>query len=313
MPDSTIVPIYARIVDGADFRRLSAEARLVLLTLKLSLGPAGIAAVPAATSVLSERTGLSAGVVDEALLELSVREWIVYEAPVLWLVRGLEFDPLRPDRPADRHIVQAAVDACPRLDIVARFKTRYAPFFTSFLEEEETNKQERRRGDLNLPSFFFKGKEITEKELEDLKESEVSKKQGSGHNLHDVLPVAGSHILATGTYRTLNSLLTPRGCDALAAIMGRCRRPSAFLAELEGCLSGMRPGIPTPVPADALEMALLDLNTNGVDRVDARVLRAYLVSAIREHTRLTTPTASTHGRVDVFTARLKELEARGEA
>lgn len=119
-------PIYAAMFDGVDYRALTPPAKLVLLTVKGTLPAWGIAVVPALSHVLSERTGLPVADVGAALAELGSTGWIEREGDVLWLVRGLQFEPtMRPSHVNHRRAVSKAVEQLPRLSIVSRFLAQY--------------------------------------------------------------------------------------------------------------------------------------------------------------------------------------------
>jgi len=119
--------IHTVLVDGPDYQALTPHARLLLLTVKLSLGPCQIGVMPALHATLEERTGLSAADVDQAVAELEHRGWLEVERNVVWVVRGLEYEPsLNAENQKHRAGVKAYVMGIPRLSIVGRFLARYA-------------------------------------------------------------------------------------------------------------------------------------------------------------------------------------------
>jgi hypothetical protein len=123
-------PIFTVLVDGKDFRQLTPEARLALFVLKLTLGVTGICAMPAADEVLSQRTGLSRRKVSLALADLEETKWIEREGAVIWLVRGLEFEPnMSAKDPKHRKAVQAHLASLPALQILERFRAAYPAWF----------------------------------------------------------------------------------------------------------------------------------------------------------------------------------------
>jgi len=122
---------YVRILNGPDFLALSADARSVLWPLKLRLPPFGIAPFPGAAGVLADDTGLPHERVVAALDELQATGWIEREQNVLWLVRGLEFEPyLNPRDRNHRKYLEAVIAALPTsLTIVSKFQEHYGPMW----------------------------------------------------------------------------------------------------------------------------------------------------------------------------------------
>lgn len=121
---------YVRILNGADFLALGADARSILWPLKLRLPPFGIATFPAAAAVLAEDSALPHERSASALEELERREWVEREGNVLWLIRGLEFEPnLNPRDPNHRKYMAAVIQTLPSLSIVQRFQARYRIWF----------------------------------------------------------------------------------------------------------------------------------------------------------------------------------------
>jgi hypothetical protein len=124
--------IYVVIVDGPNFQTLTPDGKLVWYTLKLGLGPYGIDAIAGASAALAERTGLSLGQAEAALAELEHEGWIERERSLLWLVRGLEFEPsLSPSHPNHREGLRKHLAGLPNLTLKQRFRARYAEWFPS--------------------------------------------------------------------------------------------------------------------------------------------------------------------------------------
>jgi hypothetical protein len=118
------------IIHGPDYQRLSPEAKLALWTLKMLLGALGIAAVPGLLGALEECTGLDTTAVPYAVAELEREGWLARERNVVWLIRGLAFEPdLRVNDPKHRKFVQRAFGSLPRLPICERFQAMYATWF----------------------------------------------------------------------------------------------------------------------------------------------------------------------------------------
>lgn len=119
--------LFRALLDGPDFRRLSAEARWCLVALKMSLPHWGIGVIDAAAHVLASKTGLSSEACAVALEELERERWIEREAQVVWLVRGLEFEPhVSADNPNHVKGLLKTLAGLPRLAIVVRFRSHYA-------------------------------------------------------------------------------------------------------------------------------------------------------------------------------------------
>jgi hypothetical protein len=124
-------PIFTALIDGADFLRLSAEARAVLIHIKLRLGPLGLGVHPGADS-FARSTGFTRAKVVKALAEIAAAGWTEEEGSLLWLVRGLAFEPqMNPRNSKLRKFVADRMASFPRLAICDRFRERYADFFGS--------------------------------------------------------------------------------------------------------------------------------------------------------------------------------------
>jgi len=123
--------VFSSLIADPDYQQLSPSARLVLLTLRLcpEAGAAAIFRVYLGTVV--EQTGLDAGEVEMALVELArspapESPWIYREGPIVWVRNGLRYDPhLRLADKKHRMSVERAVSALPRLAIVASFCRYY--------------------------------------------------------------------------------------------------------------------------------------------------------------------------------------------
>lgn len=140
-------PMFCRILNGPDFRRLSGIARACLWPLKLRLPSPGIGVIPALVAALSEDAAFPEEQVRAALEELEARPsegpsevvergvedrppWVRRSGSLVWLVRGLEFEPtLNPNDPKHRLHVQRAVAAHPTVGLIEDYKSRYALWF----------------------------------------------------------------------------------------------------------------------------------------------------------------------------------------
>lgn len=124
-------PIYEVLLDGPEWRRLPADARLVFLTLKIKSGAFGIKVVSGLVESLTEWTALSSRRANLALVSLENASWIERDANLVWVVRGLEFEPTLDVTNANhRKYFRRTVDALPSLPIVARFRERYRAWDT---------------------------------------------------------------------------------------------------------------------------------------------------------------------------------------
>lgn len=116
--------IYTVLIDGPDYQALSPHAKLVLITLKLNLGPTGIDVLY--PTVLEPQTGLTTEQVALALDVLDHQGWIQREKNVVWIVDGLRHEPTFSVKNANhRAAILAFVNALPRVPIIGKFKAHY--------------------------------------------------------------------------------------------------------------------------------------------------------------------------------------------
>lgn len=128
-------PIYESLLDGPEFQALDARARLVLIALKLKAGASGIRVLPGLREALGEWTGLRPKDVQAALKSLVGADWIRLEGSVVWVVRGLEFEPsLTSGNPKMRAYIQRQCEALPSLAIVDEFRKHYSYWFGDISE-----------------------------------------------------------------------------------------------------------------------------------------------------------------------------------
>lgn len=117
-------PLYAVLIDTPGFQALSKDARLLFYTLKLALGPIGIAVVY--DDALEARSGILRGDLGSAREELVDGGWLVVEGRVHWIVNGLKHEPTMSMSNANhRKFVAKLLSGLPRSPIVTRFATRY--------------------------------------------------------------------------------------------------------------------------------------------------------------------------------------------
>lgn len=118
------------LVDGPDWNGLTPEARLVFLTTKVAIGPSGIELIPAAMEAMRDRTGLPLGRVKDAVVELDAAGWMRVQGNVVWIVKGLAFEPsLIHANPKHRTAIRHHVQGLPRLEIVRQFVEMYREWF----------------------------------------------------------------------------------------------------------------------------------------------------------------------------------------
>jgi hypothetical protein len=131
-------PIFTRLVNGPDFKTLSADARSCFYPVKLRLPAAGIGVIPALEAVLVEDTALPLDQVSGAVKELESQGWIRRQGSVVWLVRGLEFEPtLNVHNTLHRKHIQETVKSLPTLEIVDEFRVHYADWFRDIRDIKE--------------------------------------------------------------------------------------------------------------------------------------------------------------------------------
>ena len=122
-------PIYEALVDGPDYRKLTPTAKLCLVTIKLKAGPMGMRPWAALADTLAEMTGEKLTVVRTAVKQLLSNSWIEYEDGIVWLIRGMEFEPSVSHGVKHRAWLERMLRGFPRAPIVDRFRAHYAAFF----------------------------------------------------------------------------------------------------------------------------------------------------------------------------------------
>ncbi|MGH7510644.1 MAG: hypothetical protein ACREMZ_14390 [Gemmatimonadales bacterium] len=123
-------PMFTRILNGPSFQALGSDARHVLHAIKLVLPAAGIAVLPGMVGQFVDATALAEPNVRAALEELKAQGWVDRERNVLWLIRGLEFEPtLNHQNEKHRAHIQRAIKALPSLPIVDWYRAHYPKWF----------------------------------------------------------------------------------------------------------------------------------------------------------------------------------------
>lgn len=116
--------IYSVMPDTEDFQALSVHGRLMVYTLKLTLGALGIAL--AYDDKLCEQSGLAAPDLQKARRELVRKEWLLVEGRVHWLRNGLLYEPtLTISNEKHRTFILRKLQGLPRLKIVTDFAAYY--------------------------------------------------------------------------------------------------------------------------------------------------------------------------------------------
>lgn len=123
-------PIYEALFYGKDFRALSVHGKLALITTKGLCGSLGIKSWPGFVPALAEIMGVSSLHAKKAVAELVAAGWIEHEDGVVWVVRGLEFEPqLTPKNTNHKQSVREESEGLPSAPIVERFFARYSEYF----------------------------------------------------------------------------------------------------------------------------------------------------------------------------------------
>jgi hypothetical protein len=114
--------VYCSIWSDPEFKRFTPEEKLVFLNLRTS-PLSNIAAIyPFWIEPIQEQVGLDRDVIIRALGTLSNRGWITIEEGIVWIKKGLKFDPQISLRNANHlKAVKKAILALPRLQIVRDF------------------------------------------------------------------------------------------------------------------------------------------------------------------------------------------------
>lgn len=119
--------IHTVLLDGPNYQQLKSPARLMLLTLKLKLGPSGIAVIPAMLPALSELTGMTVLAVTDALGQLEQAGWLKTQGNIAWVINGLKYEPSISSKNANHRMsVMSYLASLPHLEIVDEFRRYYA-------------------------------------------------------------------------------------------------------------------------------------------------------------------------------------------
>lgn len=126
-------PIPEALVDDPAWRQLSSDGRLVLITVRLSLGALGLAALPAAAEQLAKRSGLSVGRTAKALQELEGAGWLGMDANDVVLLRRCGFETEHTLAATNaKHVgrVRSLLAAVPDCDLKREFLRAFPEWFS---------------------------------------------------------------------------------------------------------------------------------------------------------------------------------------
>ena len=118
--------IYVSLWEDRDFQTLDPTVKLVLINLRTSPLSNMPCIYPIYYEAIQKQTGLSEGTIRDAIDILRKANWIDYEDGIVWVKKGLKFDPVISMR-NDHHIraIRKAIRALPKLAIVDSFLEFY--------------------------------------------------------------------------------------------------------------------------------------------------------------------------------------------
>lgn len=118
--------------DREPFASLSPNGKLLLLILRLSLGPAGIEIIPPRrfAATFEERTGLAPAAFKRAVAELREAKCLEIEGSVVWCIGQLAEDPLfHSENLTQRTKIRRDIAMLPDQPIRQHFKAAYPEWF----------------------------------------------------------------------------------------------------------------------------------------------------------------------------------------
>lgn len=134
-------PFFEALFTGKDFQALSPDAKLAFMFVKGLSGAAGIRVWPAFVEQLAEMTGMATVRTKRAVTELAEAGWLELEASVVWVVRGLSFEPqMVPTNEKHRTWLNEHLDSLPRVALLARFRDRNSEWFAPLASDDATDK-----------------------------------------------------------------------------------------------------------------------------------------------------------------------------
>jgi hypothetical protein len=123
-------PFFEALFTGKDFSKLSPDAKLAYLFVKGLSGAAGIKVWPAFFEQLAELTGMPTPRTKRAVAELVAAERLAIEASVVWVVRGLDFEPqLHASNDNHRIWLREHLDSLPRVSMLDTFEALHPEWF----------------------------------------------------------------------------------------------------------------------------------------------------------------------------------------
>lgn len=118
--------IHSALLDDVDYQRLSPDARLLLLTVRLCKGAGPAVIFRYYPEVLARQSGLKISRIASLLAELARGRWIEYDEAIVWVRNGLRYDPMvRTSSWKHRRAIEQAISELPKHAIVVRFCEYY--------------------------------------------------------------------------------------------------------------------------------------------------------------------------------------------
>ena len=118
--------IYVALWDDPDFRKFSADEKLIFLNLRTSPLTNLAAVYSFYIEGIERQTGLARDVIFKGLKGLCDKGWIQIEDGVIWIVKGLRFDPgISLESPNHLIAIKKTLLGLPRLQIIRDFLDYY--------------------------------------------------------------------------------------------------------------------------------------------------------------------------------------------
>jgi len=115
-------PIFSRLWDDPDFRKLSTEHKLLFLYLRTCTLCHRAAIYKFNFETCEDDTGLERNTIMDGMVILCKIGWIVIEEKIVWIKKGLHFDPsFNSNNENHMKAIKTQVFILPRLKIVKDF------------------------------------------------------------------------------------------------------------------------------------------------------------------------------------------------
>lgn len=115
-------PIFSRLWDDPDFRKLSRDHKLLFLYLRTCTQCHRAAIYKFNFEACEDDTTLDKDTILDGILILSKMGWVEVEAKIIWIKKGLHFDPgFNPNNENHMKAIKTQVFTLPRLKIVKDF------------------------------------------------------------------------------------------------------------------------------------------------------------------------------------------------